>query len=184
MNEEIKKRFNSFIQFGICLLVAAAVAFFIIHFIGRRTVVDGQSMMPNLKDGDNLIVEKISYLFGDIKRYDVVVFPHFDTVKKEEVYYIKRVIGLPGETIQIKDGEIYIDGQILSENYGYYINDTSMDGGEAEEEYYIGEDEYFVLGDNRNASIDSRIIGCISRDEIEGKAAFRIFPFDNIGVID
>lgn len=183
LREKRKKRFDSIIQFGICLFVAVIIAFLIVHFVAQRTTVDGMSMYGTLNDGDNLIVEKLSYRFGDVDRFDIVVFPHYDAALGEEVYYIKRVIGLPGETIQITDGKIYINGEILEESYGYYMNDIPMNGYDAEQEIYIGEDEYFVLGDNRNNSTDSRKIGCIKRSDIEGRACFRIFPFNEFGVI-
>lgn len=183
LKEKRKKRFDSIIQFGICLFVAVIIAFLIVHFVAQRTTVDGMSMYSTLNDGDNLIVEKLSYRFGDVERFDIVVFPHYDAALGEDVYYIKRVIGLPGETIQITDGKIYINGEILEESYGYYIDDIPMNGYDAEEEIYIGEDEYFVLGDNRNNSTDSRKIGCINRSDIEGRACFRIFPFNEFGVI-
>lgn len=184
LKEKRKQKFDSMIQFGIGLLLTVAIAWFAVNFVARRTTVDGVSMNKTLNDGDNLIIEKVSYLFGSIDRFDIVVFPYYDEVRGGEVYYIKRVIGLPGETIQITDGKIYIDGEELKEDYGYYENELPMQGYEASEEYEIGENEYFVLGDNRNNSTDSRIIGCISKDIIEGRAFLRIFPFSSIGVIE
>ena len=183
VREKRKKRFNSIIQFGICLFVAVIISFFIVHFVAQRTTVDGMSMYGTLDDGDNLIIEKLSYRFGDIDRFDIVVFPYKESAGGEDIYYIKRIIGMPGETIQITDGKIYINGQALEENYGYYIDDIPMNGYNAEEEIYIGEDEYFVLGDNRNNSTDSRKIGCIKGSDIEGRACFRIFPLNKFGVI-
>ncbi len=179
-----KKRFNNLMELAICFLIAAAVSYLIVHFVAQRTYVDGKSMYPTLNDGDNLIVEKLSYRFSDIERFDIVVFPHYNEKRGGEVNYIKRVIGLPGETIQIKEGVIYINGEKLEDEYGYYSNGQAMHGGDAEEEIYIGDDEYFVLGDNRNNSDDSRKIGCISEDIILGQAVFRIFPFSSIGSID
>lgn len=183
LREKRKNRFNGIIQFGICLFVAVLISFFIVHYVAQRTTVDGMSMYGTLNDGDNLIIEKLSYRFGDVERFDIVVFPYYDSAADMDVYYIKRIIGLPGETIQITDGKIYINGEVLEEDYGYYINDIPMSGYNAEEEIYIGEDEYFVLGDNRNNSTDSRRIGCIRRDHIEGRACFRIFPLNKFGVI-
>ena len=87
----------------------------IITFVGVRTVVDGRSMEPTLHDGNNLIVDKLSYRFRDPKRYEIIVFPY---KYEENTYYIKRIIGLPGETVQVKDGEVYIDGELLGEDYG------------------------------------------------------------------
>lgn len=182
--EARKKKFYGFIEFGIFLLAAAAAAYIIINFVAQRTIVDGNSMNTTLNDGDSLIVEKVSYIFGDIHRFDIVVFPYYDDKRGEDVYYIKRVIGLPGEAIRITDGKIYINGEELKENYGYYVNDMPMEGYDAEEEYIIEENRYFVLGDNRNLSVDSRRIGCISGDDIVGKAVFRIFPLKDFGFIN
>ena len=117
-------------------------------------------MSPTLADGDNLIVDKISYRFHDPERFDIVVFPFRYA---DKTYYIKRIIGLPGETVYIdEEGTIYIDGEVLN-----------------------GTDEYFVLGDNRNNSSDSRdpVVGNIHRDELIGKAWMRIYPFDQMCII-
>ena len=176
--KEKKSMFHEFLEFGICLVIAVVSAYLIVTFVAQRTNVDGKSMYPYLDDGESLIVEKLSYKFGDVDRFDIVVFPHYDEERGGEVYYIKRVIGMPGETVQIKDGKIYINGEVLDEDYGYYINDYPMSGYDAEEEIEIGEDEYFVMGDN------SRQIGCVKGDTIVGRACFRILPFKRMGVLD
>lgn len=174
--------------FSFLLYIAAAVfiTFLIIHFVGQRTVVNGPSMMNTLQDKDNIILDKISYRFHEPERFDVIVFP----VKNEEKNYIKRIIGLPGETVQIINGFVYItdkDGKFyeLEESYGAEImlDDTT---GEylTTSPVTLGEDEYFVLGDNRNNSIDSRRIGPVSRDIIKGRAWVRIYPFDQMGKIE
>lgn len=162
----------------LCVGIAIGVSFCIIHFVAHHTKVDGSSMEANLHDGDDIIVEKISYYMHDPERYDVIVFPFSDNV-----YYIKRVIGLPGESIQIKDGKIYIDGVQLWEQYG---NAMIEDPGLAKEEIVLGKDEYFVLGDNRNSSIDSRKaeVGVVKRDNIVGKAWLRFYPFSDFGLIE
>ena len=161
------------IVFGICFLI--------ITFVGQRSRVSGSSMEPTLSDGDNLIVDKISYRLHDPERFDIVVFPYRDS----DVFYIKRVIGLPGETVRIdEEGNIYINGEILEENYGLETID-SRHIGRAIEEVKLGKDEYFVMGDNRNNSKDSRFeeVGNIKRSEIDGKAVFRIWPLSKIGRI-
>ena len=130
-------------------------------------------MEPTLNNEDNLIVQKWGYHFTDPKRFDVVVFPF---KHGERIYYIKRVIGLPGETIQIdSDGTIYINGEILEETYG---NEIITNPGLAGEPIHLGSNEYFVLGDNRNNSSDSRdpSVGNINRNDIIGKAWFRFYP--------
>lgn len=150
-------------------------------YIIERTVVDGTSMQNTLQDEEQLMVEKLSYRFSDPKRFDIVVLmPYGEDVDE---YFIKRVIGLPGETIQIKDGKIYINGEVLEENYG---KESIIDGGIAKEPLTLGEDEYFVMGDNRNGSDDSRAdyIGPIARKLIKGKAILRVWPIDHFGSID
>lgn len=161
------------------LIFVVALTWFILTFVGQRTMVDGRSMQNTLQDGDNLIVEKLSYRFGDPQRFDIIVFPPYDT--KE--YYIKRIIGLPGETIQIDtEGNIYIDGELLKENYG---KEVIQNPGRAIEPVTLGEDEYFVLGDNRNNSIDSRSeqVGNVKREQIIGRAWLRIWPLSEIGFL-
>ena len=139
-------------------------------------------METTLSDGDNLIVDKISYRFRDPQRFDIVVFPF---KYKENTYYIKRIIGLPGETVQIDEqGNIYINGEKLVESYGREIIKPE-NVGIAAVPIVLGEDEYFVMGDNRNNSTDSRteIVGNIHRDEIIGRAWIRIWPFSKFGVL-
>ncbi len=158
-----------------------ALCYCIITLVAQRTKVDGSSMEPTLSNGDNLIVEKLSYHFGDPERFDIIIF----TDKTDEsVYYIKRVIGLPGETVWIDEyGDIYIDGIKLEENYGL---ETITNAGNAANPITLGEDEYFVLGDNRNNSLDSRFdaIDRVSRSSIVGKAWVRIYPFSEIGKVE
>ena len=158
--------------------LVAGITFLIIHFVGQRTVVNGVSMQPTLSDGDNLIVDKLSYRFRDPDRFYIIVFPQGDGR-----YFIKRIIGLPGENVRIdEDGSIYIDGEKLSESYG---KEVIQDPGLAKDGIELGADEYFVLGDNRNDSMDSRMaeVGRIAGDRIMGRAWLRIYPFDQIGFL-
>ena len=161
------------------IVIVVAASYLVVTFVGQRTQVSGESMETTLSDGDQLIVDKISYRFRDPNRYDIVVFPYR---YEENTYYIKRIIGLPGETVQIVDGYVYINGAQLDENYG---NALINDPGQAAEPVTLGEDEYFLLGDNRNNSQDSRSanVGVIHRDELLGRAWIRIWPFDKFGVI-
>ena len=173
----LKELGSLLINIAICFVIV----FLITHFIGQRTVVSGSSMEDTLSNGDNLIVDRISYRFGDPERFDVVVFPY---QYEEDTYYIKRIIGLPGETVHIDDaGTIYINGQVLEENYG---TEVMTNPGLASQELILGPDEYFVLGDNRNNSTDSRFdaVGNIKGADIVGKAWVRFYPFDEIGFID
>jgi len=163
---------------SVYLLCVLLVTYLIINFVGQRTEVQGSSMEPTLHNEDNLIVDKITYRFNDPKRFDIIVFPF---QYEEETYYIKRIIGMPGETVRIDyDGNIYIDGEILSESYGLEV---IQEPGRAVEEITLGEDEYFVLGDNRNNSTDSRadLVGNIHKNDIIGRAWVRIYPFERFG---
>ena len=161
------------------LLVIVLLTWVIVTFVGQRTKVDGHSMEPTLSDGDNLIVDKLSYRFRDPERYDIIVFPYQHA---ENTYYIKRIIGLPGETVQVIDGYMYINGKKLDEHYGAEVME---DPGIAAEPIKLGDDEYFVLGDNRTHSSDSRVasVGVLTRDMLIGRAWVRIYPFNKIGVI-
>ncbi|MDF2589786.1 MAG: signal peptidase [Anaerocolumna sp.] len=155
---------------------------FLIHqFVGQQIEVSGSSMENTLQNKDHLILEKLSYEFGDPKRFDIVVFrPYaFD----EDTYYIKRVIGLPGESIQIIESDIYINNELLVENYG---NEPIIDGGIANDVIKLGEDEYFLLGDNRNNSKDSRdsSVGIVHSSAIIGRAWVRIWPINKIEVLE
>ena len=154
--------------------------YLIITYVGQRTEVNGDSMEPTLSNEDNLIMDKLSYHFRDPKRYEVIIFPCPDD---PSVYYIKRIIGMPGETIQIKDEKVYIDGKVLeSEKYGIA---PIEEPGIAEEPLKLGDEEYFVMGDNRPVSRDSRYeeVGPISKDTIEGRAWVRIYPFSKMGMV-
>ncbi len=159
------------------LLAVLIITLLLVRYVGQRTVVIGESMEHTLSDGDNLIVDKISYRFREPKRFEIIVFPF---IYKDETYYIKRIIGLPGETVRIdEDGRIYINGEVLTESYGAEVIE---DPGIAINEVLLGPDEYFVLGDNRNHSSDSRTVsvGFIHKDKIIGRAWVRIFPFNKI----
>ena len=162
------------------IVIIIGLTYLIITFVGQRTRVSGSSMETTLSDGDNLIVDKLSYRFKEPKRFDVIVFPY---QHEANTFYIKRIVGLPGETVQVVDGYTYINGELLSSDvYGAEVMDSP---GIAAEPIEMGEDEYFVLGDNRNHSSDSRdaSVGVLKREYLVGKAWVRIYPFDSMGVI-
>lgn len=176
----MKKVIKEIVEMSMYLLVVLVLTYLVITFVGQRTEVSGSSMEPTLSDTDNLIVDKLSYRFHDPKRFDIIVFPFRYS---EETYFIKRIIGMPGETVRIDEaGNIYINGDLLEENYG---REVIQYAGRAYEEIELAEDEYFVLGDNRNDSTDSRMpeVGNIHRSEIIGRAWVRIWPFDEFGVL-
>ena len=180
--KEKKSHSVAYELFGWLVYIAIIVGltWLIITFVGQRTSVSGHSMETTLQDGDQLIVDKISYRFRDPKRYDIIVFPY---QYEENVYYIKRIIGLPGETVQVKDGYVYINGEKLESDI--YGKEVMQSAGIATEPITLGDDEYFVLGDNRNNSSDSRdpSVGILKRKDLLGRAWVRIYPFDKVGVI-
>ena len=161
-----------------CIIVVA-IMFLVIKFVGQRTIVIGDSMNPTLQDGENLITDKITYRFKEPKRFDIIVFPYKDNTSK---LLIKRIIGMPGETVQIENGRVYINGHELNEDYG---NAVMNDGGIAANAITLGEDEYFVLGDNRNNRQDSRFasVGNVHRSDIIGRAWLRIWPLDEVTLL-
>lgn len=176
----MKKVLKEILSTSIYLLVVLAATFLIITFVGQRVRVNGESMSPTLSNADNLIVDKLTYRFKEPERFDIIVFPYR---YKKKTYYIKRIIGMPGETVYIDEkGDIYIDGELLEESYG---KEVIRYRGRAEEPVTLGDDEYFVMGDNRNESSDSRDedVGNISKKEIIGRAWVRIYPVDKMGVL-
>ena len=174
--KEIIKELSGWLLYIVLII---ALTWTVVTFAGQRTEVSGSSMETTLSDKDQLIVDKMTYRFRDPKRYDIVVFPY---QYQDNTYYIKRIIGLPGETVQILSGMVYIDGRRLDEHYG---NEIMENPGIAEEPLTLGEDEYFVLGDNRNNSSDSRAsdVGLIHRKDLIGRAWIRVWPLSQIGVI-
>ena len=159
------------------------ITLLIVRYLGQRTEVIGSSMVPTLESGDQLITDKISYRFRDPERFDIIVFPFEGDDYEGKAYFIKRIIGMPGETVRIdEDGVIYINGEPLDEHYGI---ETITFAGTAQEEIKLADDEYFVLGDNRPISRDSRYpeVGPINRKDLIGRAWLRIYPFSQFGIL-
>lgn len=176
--EPAVRRAAGFILEGLlCVITALLLSFLITTYLGQHTRVDGISMEDTLKDKDYLIIDKITYRFHDPERFDIIVFPY-----DKDTCYIKRIIGLPGEQIRIAEGRIYVDGELLDESYG---KELIKDGGNAEAGITLADDEYFVLGDNRNHSEDSRFtdVGPVKRSDITGRAWLRFYPFQNFGIL-
>ena len=163
-------------SFIVAFIIVGGVYF----FLGRPFTVSGASMYPTLHNGDRMVLSKV----GDVHRFDVVILKAPD----ENVEYIKRVIGMPGDTVEMKNGVLYINGKKVDQPFintealakqTVFIDDFTLESltGEAK----VPEGKYFVLGDNRGVSKDSRMIGFIDRSAIEGKAVFTIWPFGRIG---
>lgn len=158
------------------VLISVAASFMIITFLYQPVRVEGTSMQPELRDQDRLFINKFAYRFESISRGDVVVF-HYP--RDPEKSYIKRVIALPGDSLRIDDGRVYVNDVRVDESYvpKRYRDGRSMP------EIVIPQGNYFVMGDHRSISSDSRDFGPVERDLIYGKAAFIYWPADNIGVI-
>lgn len=162
------------------IIIVCAFAFVFVWYFGHRVSNIGDSMSPVLKNGDVILVNRIIYDASAPKRGDIIVFKPNGNENLHS--YMKRIIALPGETIQIKDGEIYVNDQKLDEEYK---TTAILDAGLASEKITLAGDEFFVLGDNRESSEDSRMadIGNVKRSEIEGKAWFIAAPHNRFGKI-
>lgn len=166
--------FKKICVFILCLLLAYGIASLVNEYCIHQTTVEGISMEDTLFDKDSILIDKMTYRFRNPRRFEIIVFPY-----EYNVFYIKRVIGLPGDTIQIKNGFIYINNKKLKESYG---KEKIEEAGIASQPITLGKNEYFVLGDNRNNSLDSReiTIGVIPKNKIIGKACMRILPLNKI----
>lgn len=155
-------------------VVAAALAFVVRTFIFEPVRVDGASMMNTLVDSEYMIATKYDYLLGDPERFDVVICNYPDAV--DGMYRVKRVIGLPGEIIQLLGGELYVNGEHIEQNFD--MHSVTENFGP----YTVPEGHYFVMGDNRNNSRDSRaaLVGPLSRSEIKGHVRAVVFPFGSM----
>ncbi len=176
--ESGKKRvLRGIVSLVICVMLAVVISFGITKFVANHTTVDGGSMEPTLYDGDELVVEKVSYLIGKPERFDIIVFKY-----DEGINYIKRIIGLPGEEIRIEDEKIYIDDRAVFDRHG---KGQTLPNEMGEKAVLLGPDEYFVLGDNRENSEDSRdqSVGTVREEDILGKAWLRVMPFETFGIL-
>ena len=177
--------FKELANLALYIVLILSITFLLVNYVAQRTVVDGSSMNDTLEDGDSLFIDKLSYRFSEPERYDIVVF---DYMYKLDTHYVKRIIALPGETVQIKDGIIYVDKK--DGNGLQPLDDDIYGNAEIAEAHYglasdpivVGQDEYFVMGDNRNNSHDSRKadVGLVSKDQIVGKVVLRIWPLSTV----
>ncbi len=163
------------------LFICGVVFFMVWLFLAELVEVTGESMEPTLQNKEQVLIEKVTLGFGEIQRGDIIVFESPETKNK---YLIKRVIGLPNETLEIKQGQIYINDKNLNEPY---LNNQSTIGKETIKEntaVKLNENSYVLLGDNRENSTDSRDFGPISKDKILGKAVLVYYPISNLRIID
>lgn len=185
MEKQVKEK-NELWEWTKALLIAFAIAAVIRYFLFTPIAVDGESMMPTLEDGDRMIVNKIGYKIGEPERFDIVVFH-----APEQKNYIKRVIGLPGDTLEYKDDQLYINGEAIDEPYldaykaqiteGTLTEDFTLSDIGVEGE--IPEGYVFVMGDNRRYSKDSRHIGLVDQKEIIGNTSLIFWPFSDIKIV-
>ena len=152
-------------------VVAAALAFVVRTFIFEPVRVDGSSMLNTLTDGEYMIATKFDYLLGDPERFDIVICDYPNT--SDGMYRVKRVIGLPDETIELRAGELYVDGVHIEQDFDMTPNETYFGP------YTVPPGHYFVMGDNRNNSKDSRsaMVGALARDQVKGHVRAVVFPF-------
>lgn len=166
----------SFLRELIETVLIAVVLFLLLQIVVKNFRVTGDSMQPSFVDGQFVLVDKLSYRFADPKRGDVIVFRYPRDPSED---FIKRIIGLPGETVQIADGNVYIDGHPLSEPYLHSQPTVTYHPLEIT----LGEDEFFVLGDNRRYSSDSRTWGAVTRRDIIGRAWLSYWPPSLWGIV-
>ena len=165
--EEVKTKEKNYFKEFLPYLIIILIVVFLKAYVISPIRVNGVSMNPTLDDRDIMLLDEVSYYFTDISRFDIVV------VRQDDEYLIKRVVGLPEEEIRYEDDKLYIDGEYIAEDYERKeTSDFSTT---------LGEGEYFVMGDNRTNSTDSRIFGPVSKDDIIGKTSFTILPFSRFG---
>lgn len=173
-----EKSENFFTELLKFVLIAALIVVPVRIFVAQPFIVSGASMVPTFENGQYLIVDELTYHFSAPKRGDVIVFKY---PRNPSEFYIKRIIGLPDETVYIQNGQISIkkaDGSTLMLDEPYVINK----GNGSDQTYAVGKDEYFVMGDNRPESSDSRSWGMMPKEDLVGRAFLRLLPFQNISV--
>lgn len=176
-HSEDNNKLRQVVNWVVDIVVVIAFAWFLVYAYGAQIEISGHSMVPLFASGDVVLMDRLTYDFDRPNRFDVVVFQRDDQKRN-----VKRVIGLPGETVIIKNNDVYINGEKLKEPAG--LSRISL-AGLAEKPVKLGEDEYFLLGDNRDSSEDSRFsnIGNVSSSRILGKVWFRMLPFKKMELI-
>lgn len=183
-NEKKQDRSNAFWKdawdFIRTLLISMAAVFVIAHFIARPIHVEGNSMYPTLDSGSLGFSNVVGYKMNGIERFDVAII----YLKDDRKYLIKRVIGMPGDTVSFKDGDLYINGEMMEQDFldSEYISSYPFQFTEDIAPITLGDDQYYCLGDNRPNSRDSRFYGPFTKDEIIAKGAFIFWPFRDFGV--
>lgn len=164
------------------IVIALALGLLLTTFVIQRNTVIGKSMLPTLKEKDELLIEKVSKWFGGVSRGDIITV-HMEnrSFNEGQANIIKRVIGLPGDHVKLERGLVYVNGELLEEPYLAASAKTPVKNS-MYQEVTLGADEYYVMGDNRDASLDSRTFGPIHKNDIIGEVLIRIFPFKAIGV--
>lgn len=190
VGENMEKKKSEIWEWIKALLIAVGLAFVIRYFFLAPIVVDGESMMPTLNDKDRMIVNKIGYVVGEPERFDIIVFH-----APEEKDYIKRIIGLPGDTIEYKNDILYVNGEPVDEPYldefKEEYKEQNLDGTLTESftladklgQETVPEGHLFVMGDNRRESKDSRHIGFVSMDDVIGKTSIIYWPIKDIKIV-
>lgn len=180
-NDAPSKAWRSLRENLILITIALVLAFFIRTFIAEPRYIPSDSMLPTLETGDRLVIEKVSYRFNSPKFGDIVVFQPPPELQRrgysQDQAFIKRIIGTPGDTLKIDDGKVYLNGNILQEDY---IKEPPL---EAFQLVRVPRNQYFMMGDNRNDSNDSRYWGFLPKKNMIGKAIFRFWPPNRIGGI-
>lgn len=177
----MKKLFSLILEIAKIIILAALIVIPIRYFLFQPFFVRGQSMDPNFENGDYLIIDEISYRFRSPQRGEVIVFKSPQSPSQR---FIKRIVGLPGEIVEIKEGRVmvHLDGQRQVLDESYYLPFGLETPGEVK--VSLGEDEYFVLGDNRTFSLDSRRFGSLAEDKIIGRVVLRAWPFVALAKIE
>ncbi len=175
LKKEKKNKVLTFVKDVIITIIIIIVVLLIKKYVVTPVQVKGDSMHPTLLGGDYMLLDKVTYKFRGLKRFDIIVLHNEDVVTGEDVLIIKRIIGLPNEHLEIKNNVLYIDGKEVKQDF---LNDDVVTNDMVAD---IKDNCYFVLGDNRGDSLDSEELGCFDISKIEGTASFTIFPFDRFG---